>query len=94
MASLNNPNVFIQVRIDRETNIGRFQDAMYFTAAEYQALTNQQVIDLAIARAQAWRDAVLAARSDPPRTPTREERLARKAELEAELAAINEALEE
>lgn len=86
MATLNNPNVFIQVRIARDTKVGRFRDAMYFSVAEYQALTNQQVLDLAAERAQAWVSAVEEANQRPRSRATREWLLQFKEEIERQLA--------
>ena len=65
MASLNDPDVRIQVLIKKDTKHGQFNDALYFTKAEYDALTNREVKDMAAARKDAWVAAVDDASSNP-----------------------------
>jgi hypothetical protein len=88
MASLNDPDVRIQVLINKDTNQGRFNDAMYFTADEYNALSNQQVKDMANARKDAWVRAVKDARDNPRRITKAEKIAAREAQAE-QLAALD-----
>ena len=88
MASLTNPDVRILVLIDRETNFGRFHDALRFTLDEYQALTNAQVRDMAIARKDAWVQSVKDARANPRRITRAEKIAAREAQAE-QLAALD-----
>lgn len=87
MASLNDPDVRIQVLINKDTNQGRFNDAMYFTADEYNALSNQQVKDMANARKDAWVRAVKDAAKNA-RVITKAEKLAFKAQLDQQLATL------
>ena len=86
MASLNRDDVRIQVKINKDTPIGKFNDAMYFTKDQFDALTNQEVNDKAQERVQNWRDAVRDARQNA-RQATKAERIAeREARREAAIA--------
>lgn len=62
MADLGNPNVRIQVLISRETAGGLYNDALYFSAAEYAALSDEEVESRVMVRVNAW----LALQSLPP----------------------------
>jgi hypothetical protein len=64
----------IAVRIQKDTNHGQFNDCMYFTPAEYNALTKQQIRDMATARKNDWVDAVQYA-INHPYTPTKADKI-------------------
>ena len=88
MANLNDPDVRILVLIDKETNFGQFHDALRFTLDEYQAMTNAQVRDMAIARKDAWVQSIKDARAKPRRITKAEKIAAREAQAE-QLAALD-----
>lgn len=87
MANLNDPDVRIQFLIKKDTKHGQFNDALYFTKAEYDALTNQEVNDMAVARKNAWVAAVDDARTNPRRV-TKAEKLAAKQQMADQLASL------
>lgn len=89
MATLDRPNVRIQVLIDAPTAFGRFQDALYFTSVEYALLTNLQVQAMADARAAAWVVIAQEASVRPHVPLTTEQKAERRAELEAEIAVLD-----
>lgn len=89
MASLNDPDVRILVRISKDTNQGRFDDALIFTKDEYDALTNQQVKDLATARKDAWLEMMREAKRNPRRI-TKAEKIAAKEALAATVVQMEE----
>ena len=88
MANLNDPDVRILVLIDKETNFGRFHDALRFTLDEYQALTNAQVRDMAVARKDAWVQSIKDARANA-RKATKAELLAARQTQAEQLAALD-----
>jgi len=88
MASLNDPDVRILFLIRKETNFGLFHDALRFTKDEYDALTNAQVRDMAIARKDAWVRAIKDAR-DNQRIITKAEKIAAREALAEQLAAAD-----
>lgn len=88
MASLNDPDVRILVLIRKDTNFGQFHDALRFTMDEYQALTNQQVKDMAVARKDAWVRAVKDAAKNQ-RIITKAEKIATRAVQAEQLAALD-----
>ena len=83
MASLTNPGVFIQVLVDEDTKNGKYKDAIYFTASQYNALSNAEVRQIARDRAKVWSDIV---DSTVQRRPKRSEVQARKDMLQQQLA--------
>lgn len=58
----------IQVLISTDTEIGHFDDALYFTEGEYSALADNDVVNLASARALSFVDAVKNAPAPLPLT--------------------------
>lgn len=88
MASLNNPDVRILVLINKETNFGRFHDALRFTKDEFDALTNAEVRDMAIARKDAWVQSIKDARANARKATKAELLAARQAQAE-QLAALD-----
>jgi len=94
MASLKDPDVRIQVLVRRDTSEGRFQDAIYLSADEFAAMTDQEIEDLKSARADSWCSMVKAARSAKPAEPTAEDLAAMKASIEASRASLDAQLVE
>lgn len=88
MASLNNPDVRIQVMIRKKTQHGQFSDAMYFSKEEYDALTNQEVRALAEARKDAWVQAVKDASKAVRVAERKADKQARRNQIAADLAAL------
>lgn len=88
MASLNDPDVRVQVLIRKDTSQGQFNDALYFTAAEFAALSNADVRVMADARKDAWVQAIRDAKQNP-RKVTKAEKLAAREALAAQLAATD-----
>jgi hypothetical protein len=86
MASLNNEEVRIQVLINKDTEQGRFQDAVYFSKAEFEALSDSELENIKNQRANNWVNSVKAA--------SKVERVVSKEDLEAEKASLLEALSE
>ena len=83
------PDVRVQVLIEAKTSEGTFKDALYYTKAEFDALSDAQVASLKAARVTAWVAAVQAAKQAPPPVVTKEDLQAEKAQLEARLAVLN-----
>lgn len=76
----------IQVFINENTEVGTFQDAIYFSEAEYNALSERDIADLVAARVSKYVETV---KNPPPITPpTREELLAFRAELKARVSEV------
>jgi hypothetical protein len=51
-------DVRIQVPIKAQTEVGEYNSALYFTPAEYAALTQEQIDAMKQARVSAWVEAV------------------------------------
>ena len=49
---------YIQVRIKKQTEVGEFNDAIYFTQSEYDALSQPEIEAMKTARKDAWVDRV------------------------------------
>lgn len=93
MANLNNENVRIQVLVTKDTPIGRYQDALYFSPDEFNAISQDDVDAMAQKRADDWVASVQAA-SKIDYVPTAEELQAQKADLQAQLDAVDTQLAE
>lgn len=92
MADLNQPNVKIQYRIKENTKNGEFNDAIYYTKEEFEAL-DQSVVDAQVAlRVTNWVKLVDEQSKIVPQEPTQEELEAQKAELERQLGEVNDKL--
>lgn len=76
------PNVRVQVLIEAKTAEGTFKDALYYTKAEFDALSDAQIEAAKAARVTNWVNAVKAAKTAPPLVMT-------KAELQAQLDELN-----
>lgn len=81
--------VRVQVLIRRDTPQGRFQDAIYLSVAEFEALKDEEIEALKDARVAGWMAAVDAAKTAPRYEPTKAELEAEKASLEAQVAEVN-----
>ncbi len=57
--------VMIQVRFSKQTEIGEYNDALYFTQSEYQTTASADIEAAKQARADAWVNAV----KNPPPQP-------------------------
>jgi len=88
MANINQEGVRVQVLITEETEKGRFQDALYFSKAEFDSLTEEELLAKKKDRKDKWVKSVKDA-SKVEYTPTVEDLSAEKAELEAQLAEVN-----
>jgi hypothetical protein len=80
MANLNAPGVFVIYTFTVDTPDGRCADFVRYTAAEFAAKSNADVLDDRQARVQAWRQLVAQARQNARR--------ARRSELEADRDAL------
>lgn len=63
----------VQVKISMSTSQGQFNDALYFTDAEYAKLTKVDIDKMVQTRADAWVKFVEEQSSKPPYVPTKEE---------------------
>lgn len=82
----------IQIKIQRDTPDGVFNDAIYMTKDEREALTDEQIQDLKQARVQAWRAAVQAAKNRP--APTKQDLKDEKDALLEQKALIQARIDE
>lgn len=64
--------VFVQVRIKENTVYGPFNDALYFTEAQYATVTEKELADLKQARVDAWLDMI---ENPPPEIPPTKKQL-------------------
>jgi len=79
--------VMIQIRFKEKTEVGEFNDALYFDLSTYGNMTQADVDALKQARVTNWVNSV----KNPPAyvEPTKTELLGQKAELETQLANVN-----
>ena len=63
----------IQVKITANTDVGRFNDAIYFDEAAFDALSSNEIDVMANARVDAWVAFVEAQSSQPPYVPTKDD---------------------
>ena len=82
----------IQIKIRRETPDGVFNDAIYMTKDEREALTDEQIQDMKQARVQAWRASIKAAKSRP--APTKQDLRDEKDALIEQKALIQARIDE
>lgn len=66
----NDPNIRIQYLVTKKTDIGEFNDAIYFTPDEWAALTKDEVQIKADARVDNWIDEVK--NPKPPEEPPKD----------------------
>lgn len=81
MASQSNPNVYIQVRIIEETQKGQYNDALYYTPADFTSLPETTLTTAILERVDTWVQMVT--NTPPPVTLTIEE-------LEEQLVVLEE----
>ena len=79
--------IAIQVRFSKQTEIGEYNDALYYTQAEYATLAPAIIEAEKQARVDAWVNAVKNA--PPPVGPTKEELQTQKSYLEEQLTEVN-----
>ena len=77
----------VQVRFKEQTEVGEYNDALYFTQAEYQAKSQGDIDSMKQVRVTNWVNLV----KNPLAyvEPTKSELQAQKAELEAQLSDVN-----
>lgn len=75
------------MRVKENTAVGEFNDAIYFTEAEFAAVSQQEIIDEAQKRIDQWVFGI----QNPPVAiePTKEQLLEQKVQLEAFVAELN-----
>lgn len=83
-------DIRIQVPIEQTTPYGTFHDALYFTPAEYAALTEADIEALKQARVDAWVAAVSTPRK--PAEPTAEDLAADAARVRREFEVLAQKL--
>lgn len=88
MIDLNQKNIFIQVRIKEQTELGEFNDALYFALTEFKNLNETDLQDAVKTRIDKWIAFVKEQKSLIPVEPTIEELEAKKLKLEIELDQI------
>lgn len=93
MADLNQKNIFVQVKIKEQTELGEFSDALYFTLAEFNNLTEVDLQEAIKVRVNKWVTFVKKQKNIIPIKPTMEELEAKKLKLEIELNQIMTELE-
>lgn len=79
--------IMVQVRFKEQTEVGEYNDALYFTQAEYQSKAQVEIDALKQGRINNWVNAV----KNPPVyvEPTKAELQEQKINLEAQLAEVN-----
>lgn len=93
MANLNN-NTKIQVLISEQTELGVFNDAMYFSPDEYIALSDEKLESLKKQRVTNWVNSVKESSTMERPLPTEEELIAQKNELLSQVDEIESKIEE
>lgn len=88
MANLNQKNIFIQIRIKEQTEIGEFNDSLYYTQEEFNNLSEMELQNAIKIRVDKWVAFVKEQPKIIPVEPTKEELEVRKLELEMELNEI------
>lgn len=79
--------VFIQVRFQEETEFGEYNDALYFTQAEYSSKQKSEINSLKQARVDGYVDAV---RNAPTaKEPTKQELIDEKEKLLIQVADLD-----
>ena len=87
---LDTPGVQIQVRIDGDTPIGRFNDCLYFAPAEFSRLTQAQLDVAIVSRVGNWVARVTAQSNAPVMEPTLQELDIEASRLEQEASEARE----
>jgi hypothetical protein len=80
--------IFVQIRIDQQTEVGRFKDALYYPVEQWNSVDPASVEAERQARIEKWVDQI----KNPPPTPdpvepTKEELQAQADAIAAEIAA-------
>lgn len=87
------PDIQIQVRINEDTPIGRFNDCLYFSPSEFSRLTQEQLDVAIVSRVGNWVARVTAQSSEPAVEPTVVELQREKTALERRLAEVSARLD-
>ena len=91
MANLSRPEASVRWKFSYDTNQGRFNDALYFTGDQYQALTVGEILEMQRVRRDAWLEALRQARINA-RAATKAERIAERAARQEAWQAEQEAI--
>lgn len=88
MANLQTEGVRVQVLISEDTELGKFNDALYFSPTEFAAISDANLEKTKKDRADKWVKSVKDA-SKVEYTPTVEDLSSEKAELVARIAELD-----
>ena len=94
MADLTQKDVFVQVRIREETSEGQFNDSLYFTLAQFSALSDANLQVKKQERVNNWVNLVKESKTAIPIEPTKEELAAQKERLLTELNLLQIKIDE
>jgi hypothetical protein len=79
-------NIRIQVLIKEQTEVGEFQDALYFTEEEYASLSEKDIQKMIDTRIENWVNQV---QNPPiPEEPTKEDLESQKIELQKHIDEV------
>ena len=92
MADLNQPNVRVQYLIKQETDKGQFNDAIYYSKAEFESVKQSDLETQVTERVNNWITYAEQQALIVPVEPTQEELETQKLELENQLSQINNKL--
>ena len=87
-----NKNIKIQVQFTQTTEFGEYSDAIYFSPAEYEALTEEELTALQNERVANWIQTIKD--SQVVVEPTDEELLAEKTAIEQQIAQLEDRKED
>jgi hypothetical protein len=87
-------NVKIQYRISEQTEFGQYNSAMYFSAEEWQAMSQEQLDTLKQTEVQTWVNKVEEMSNAEPIEPTKEELEKLEEELLKRLQEIQDKINE
>ena len=90
MADLKQDGVFIQVRIEEQTERGVFNDSLYFSLDEFDALKNEDLVNMKTERFQNWLTGVQDESNKPLVELTEEELIKAKEALQEQKSCIEE----
>lgn len=81
-------NATVQVRISKQTEFGQYNDAIYLSASEYQAMTQAQIDAMVNERVNSW---VLTVQSPSVAVePTADELINEAAQLQSRLGVLQQ----
>lgn len=85
-------NSQVVIRITQQTEVGEFNDSLYYTPDEWSKLTQAQLDEQITSRASNWVSKIQAKQSEPAEQITEADLLSRKEQLEMEIEEINSKL--